>query len=167
MLGSRLRRAFPLAALFAAAALSVGCATAPTTPSAPSRALAEEPLDELDAQDLGAMFAAHRTVPDVELSGPLGSETNPIRAKGPDGQRDYLARLRCASGRAPEFERAGSMGVGPYGKIVDLYTLHCENGPVRQVTMDMYHCVEETRAIDGFEIVERVVPIPNFGGCPK
>lgn len=167
MLGSRLRRVVPLATLFAVSALSAGCATAPTTPSAPSRALAEAPLDDLDALDLGAMFAAHRTVPDVELSGPLGSETNPIRAKGPDGQRDYLARLRCDDGRAPEFERAGSMGVGPYGKIVDLYTLHCRKGPVRQVTMDMYHCVEEARAIDGFEIVERVIPIPNFGGCPE
>ncbi len=89
------------------------------------------------------------------------------RNEGVFGQRDYLARLRCKNGRAPEFERAESIGTGPYGKILDLYTLHCENGPVRQVAMDLYHCVEETRPIEGFEIVERVVPIPNFGGCPE
>lgn len=157
----RPRIAARMAAFFAIAALLVGCATAPKTSS-------RVPIGgHIDDFDLGAMMAAHRTIPDAKLSGPLGSETNPIRAKGPQGQRDYLARLRCANGRAPEFERAGSMGLGPYDKIVDLYTLHCENGPVRQITMDMYHCVEETRPIEGFEIVERVIPIPNFGGCPE
>ncbi len=151
------RTASRAAVLFAIAALSVGCSTAPKTP----RAAPDETFD------LAAMMAAHRTVPDAKLSGPLGSESNPIRAKGPQGQRDYLARLRCSNGRAPQFERDGSIGLGPYGKMVDLYSLHCENGPVQQVTMDMYHCVEETRPIEGFEIVERVIPIPNFGGCPE
>ncbi|MBP6749521.1 MAG: hypothetical protein KA144_07780 [Xanthomonadaceae bacterium] len=150
-----------MAVCFAIAALSAGCAAAPKTSE---RAPADGGYDDFD---LGAMMAAHRTVPDAKLSGTLGSETNPIRARGPQGQRDYLARLRCANGRAPEFERGGSLGLGPYDRIVDLFTLHCENGPVRQVTMDMYHCVEETRPIEGFEIVERVIPIANFGGCPE
>jgi hypothetical protein len=134
-----------------------GCASTPQS----SRSLA---FDDLDIE---SMVLAHRTVPDVKLSGPLGERENPVRAKGVLGQRDYLARLRCKNGRAPEFERAGSIGLGPYGKILDLYTLHCENGPVQQVAMDLYHCVEEIRPIEGFEIVERVVPIPNFGGCPE
>lgn len=158
---SAARTAARMAVFFAIAALSAGCASAPR---APERAPTGDGFDDFD---LGAMMAAHRNVPDAKLSGPLGSESNPIRAKGPQGQRDYLARLRCANGRAPEFERGGSLGLGPYDRIVDLFTLHCENGPVRQVTMDMYHCVEETRPIEGFEIVERVIPIANFGGCPE
>lgn len=113
------------------------------------------------------MMAAHRSVPDAKLSGPLGGRENPVRAKGVHGQRDYLARLRCQSGRAPEFDRAGSIGLGPYGKILDLYTVHCASGPVTQIVMDLYHCVEETRPVEGFDIVERVIPIPNFGGCPE
>jgi hypothetical protein len=137
--------------------LLVGCASTP-----------QSSRSALDGDfDLESMTLAHRTVPDAKLSGPLGGRENPIRAKGVLGQRDYLARLRCKNGRAPEFERAASIGIGPYGKILDLYTLHCENGPVQQVAMDLYHCVEETRPIDGFEIVERVVPIQNFGGCPE
>jgi hypothetical protein len=138
-------------------ALLAGCASTPQ----PSR---DDTLGDLDIE---SMALAHRSVPDATLSGPLGGRENPVRAKGVFGQRDYLARLRCKNGRAPEFERAGSIGTGPYGKILDLYTLHCENGPVQQVAMDLYHCVEETRPIEGFEIVERVVPIPNFGGCPE
>lgn len=137
-------------------ALLAGCASVPKSSESASEDV-----------DLESMMRAHRTVPDATLSGPLGGRDNPVRAKGPHGQRDYLARLRCKNGRAPAFERAGSIGVGPYDKIVDLYTLHCENGPVQQVVMDLYHCVEETRPIEGFEIVERVVPIPNFGGCPE
>lgn len=144
-----------LASLPILLAVLAGCASAPKS--------SDLGLEDLD---LESMMLAHRTVPDAKLSGPLGSEGNPVRVKGVHGQWDYLARLRCANGRAPEFERAGSVGLGPYGKIVDLYTVHCENGPVRQVVMDLYHCVEETRPIEGFEIVERVVPIPNFGGCP-
>jgi hypothetical protein len=139
--------------------LIAGCISTPKS-SEPVR------TDDMDI-DFESMIRAHRTVPDVKLNGPLGTRENPIRAKGVHGQRDYLARLRCKSSRAPEFERAGSAGLGPYGKIIDLYTLHCENGPVQQVVMDLYHCVEETRPIEGFEIVERVIPIPNFGGCPE
>jgi hypothetical protein len=151
---SRVHAAF---VLVACVVMLTGCA---------STAASLEPTSKNDL-DLGAMVRAHRTVPDVKLSGPLGGPENPIRAKGVQGQHDYLARLRCKNGRAPKFERAGSIGLGPYGKIVDLYTLHCENGPVQQVVMDLYHCIEETRPIEGFEIVERVIPIPNFGGCPE
>ncbi len=137
--------------------LLVGCASSPQS----SRSVLDGDFD------LESMTLAHRTVPDAKLSGPLGGRENPVCTKGVLGQRDYLARLRCKNGRAPEFERAASIGIGPYGKILDLYTLHCENGPVQQVAMDLYHCIEETRPIEGFEIVERVVPIPNFGGCPE
>jgi hypothetical protein len=152
------------AAAFTLIALLAGCATAPRSPKAAPSAQAAASEESFD---LEAMMAPHRTVPNAKLSGSLGSERNPIRAKGPHGQRDYLARLRCKNGRAPEFDRAGSIGIGPYGKMLDLYTLHCENGPVQQVVMDLYHCIEESRPIEGFEIVERVIPIPNFKGCPE
>lgn len=131
--------------------LAAGCASGP----APSSGRV----------DLARMMALHQDIPDVALEGPLGSRGNPIRANGAHGQRDYLARLRCGDGRAPRFDRIGSIGIGPYGKMLDDYRVQCEGAPQRIVTMDLYHCVEETRAIDGFEIVARVVPIPRFGSC--
>lgn len=116
--------------------------------------------------DIDRMMATHATVPDVKLEGPLGGQRNPVRANGPQGQRDYLARLRCADGLAPSYQRVGSIGIGPYGKMLDGYTVQCRGEDPVTVTMDMYHCVEETRPIPGMELTERVIPIPTFGACP-
>lgn len=87
---------------------------------------------------------------------PLGSEKNPVRAEMPPGERAYLARLRCSDGKAPAFERIGSFGSGPYGNILDGYTVNCGNAAPGQVQvfMDMYHRGHvETRAVPGFTIV--------------
>ena len=75
----------------------------------------------------------------------------------PPGQRAYLARLRCSDGTAPAFQRRGSMGIGPYGAIVDLYDLKCAAGTpaTAAVYMDMYHDHVEDRAVPGFSIVGR------------
>jgi hypothetical protein len=87
---------------------------------------------------------------------PLGSEGNPVRADMPAGQRAYLARLRCSDGRAPAFQRIGSMGAGPYGSIVDGYQVDCAGAsPASSVVyMDMYHPGHaEAAAVPGFTIV--------------
>lgn len=82
---------------------------------------------------------------------PLGSKDNPVRADGPAGQRAYLDRLRCDEGRKPTYFRAGSVGSGPFGYIVDAYQVKCP-GAAAEVTiyMDMYHDYEEGAPVPGF-----------------
>lgn len=87
---------------------------------------------------------------------PLGSDDNPVRADMPPGQRAYLSRLRCGDGRAPAFNRIGSMGAGPYGSIIDAYQVDCAGAsPASSVVhMDMYHPgYSEAAAVPGFTIV--------------
>lgn len=87
---------------------------------------------------------------------PFGSVQNPVRADGPQGQRAYLQRLRCEDGTAPRFERRGSAGTGPYGTILDIYSVVCAGAgmvPVHLVYIDMYHDYIEAAPIPGFTIV--------------
>lgn len=91
-----------------------------------------------------------------QASKPFGSAENPVRADMPVGQRAYLSRLRCANGRAPTFERMGSFGAGPYGSIIDGYSVSCGGSTPAQseVYMDMYHAGHvEAAAVPGFTIV--------------
>jgi hypothetical protein len=85
---------------------------------------------------------------------PLGSAENPVRCDRPDGERAYLQRLRCAGGEAPTFARVGSTGAGPYGTVLDVYSLRCPGAPAPvSVFMDMYHeGFVEQRALPGFSI---------------
>jgi hypothetical protein len=86
---------------------------------------------------------------------PLGSKENPIRSDMPAGERAYLERLRCSDGNAPAFERAGSVGTGPYGGILDLYNLRCLSGQpaTSSVYVDMYHSnYAEDEPVPGFTI---------------
>lgn len=88
---------------------------------------------------------------------PLGSEENPVRADMPKGQRAYLNRLRCENGKAPSYSRVGSLGVGPFGRIVDGYEVICKGSAPAKTTivMDMYHKgYAETEAVPGFTIEE-------------
>jgi hypothetical protein len=86
---------------------------------------------------------------------PLGSERNPVRVSDPGGERAYLGRLRCSDGSAPQFERGGSVGIGPFGNILDVYGVRCATGtpPSSSVYMDMYHRHVEPRPVAGFTIV--------------
>ena len=86
---------------------------------------------------------------------PLGSEANPVRASMPPGERAYIARLRCSDGRAPEIVSRGSTDVGPFGNILDLYSVRCASGTpaTAEIYIDMYHDHVETRAVSGFTIV--------------
>jgi hypothetical protein len=85
---------------------------------------------------------------------PLGSDKNPVRENGPTGQRAYLGKLRCADGTAPAFTRAGSVGEGVFGFIVDLYKVTCPGNDPIDVPIDMYHDGGETRPVPGFTIAD-------------
>jgi hypothetical protein len=82
---------------------------------------------------------------------PLGTKENPVRAAGPQGQRDYLARLRCPDGRAPQFQRTFSAGIGPFGRIIDGYAVTC-GAERRELFLDMYHDHVENAPVPGYTI---------------
>lgn len=86
-----------------------------------------------------------------EISGPLGSWDNPVKSRGPSGERAYIRQLKCSDGETPKFHRLGSTGVGPYGNILDIYELSCEEKKFN-IYMDMYHCCREKRPVPGFTI---------------
>lgn len=86
-------------------------------------------------------------------SHPLGFSKNPVRADSPPGERAYLRRLRCADGTPPSFERQGSSGIGPFGRIMDIYRARCAGGEPAAIYMDMYHKgAVEARPVAGFTI---------------
>jgi len=83
---------------------------------------------------------------------PLGSPENPVRSDGPTAQRDYLARLRCPDGKAPQHRRTGNVGYGIYGYHLDRYEVTC-GGDTSLVYMDLYHPgFIERAAVPGFEL---------------
>ena len=83
---------------------------------------------------------------------PLGSLRNPVRVGGPEGERAYLARLRCADGSAPEVGERAEAGVGAFGTVVAGYALSC-NGTSATIVFDMYHAEHvENRAPAGFTV---------------
>lgn len=82
---------------------------------------------------------------------PLGSEENPVRASGAAGQRAYLSRLNCPAGGKPAFHRLGSVGIGIYGYIMDIYALQCPGGAEFTAYMDLYH--------SGYQEAQ---PLPDF-----
>jgi hypothetical protein len=90
---------------------------------------------------------------------PLGSAKNPVRVSMPIGQQEYLSRLVCENGEpVSAFSRDGSVGTGPYGSIMDRYTVICDTnqGAVEHsVYMDMYHPDNtETRPAAGFKALK-------------
>jgi len=120
--------------------------------------------DDKVAAMIGRMMAGESALQGAELdealakaaSHPLGSMKNPVRASMPPGERDYLARLRCPDGAAPAYDRQGSGGAGPYGNIVDFYTVSCKGAEAVRVAMDMYHAAYvEERPVPGFTIEPR------------
>lgn len=83
---------------------------------------------------------------------PLGSRDNPVRVGGPDGERAYLARLRCADGSPPRVGTRMEAGVGAFGTVIAAYPVRCGGGETR-VAFDMYHEEHvETRAPAGFTL---------------
>lgn len=131
---------------FAATLLISGCASGTAMPDDPfAEMFSGVPAERADR--IAAGLTGH----------PLGSEANPVRVNMPPGQRDYLSRLRCSDNRAPQFERIGSMGMGPYGQIVDGYDVQCPGSSPDKTTLylDMYHpTYVETQAPPGFTLVQ-------------
>ena len=83
---------------------------------------------------------------------PLGSQENPVRVAGPEGERAYLARLHCADGTAARVGARHDAGVGPYGSVVGAYDVICPSGAGR-IVFDMYQEEhQETRAPAGFTL---------------
>ena len=105
-------------------------------------------LERPSAEDIAARIAQADQYP-------LGSADNPVRTPRMFGQQDYLSRLRCGDGTSPSWERRGSIGLGPFGTIVDRYALICGDDPEPKfLHLDMYHNNHvERRAPDGFDIV--------------
>jgi hypothetical protein len=104
-----------------------------------------------DQDDIAAAVAAAQ-------AHPLGTMENPVRVGGPEGERAYIARLRCANGEAPRIGQRGSAGIGAFGSIVDVFPLDCgAAAPGRfSLVMDMYHDEHvETRAPAGFTLAPR------------
>lgn len=96
---------------------------------------------------------------------PLGSEKNPVRADAASGQRAYLNRLRCADGSSPNYSRDGNVGAGPYGYIVDLYSVDCGDADpgATKIYMDLYHGgYAEQELVDGFYFEDQLPSAPSI-----
>ena len=117
--------------------------------------------DEASMRELMRELGAAPSDPELEAAvaaaaqHPLGTIRNPVRVGGPEGERAYIARLRCAGGARPSVGPRASAGVGAFGTIVDVYPLDCgAAAPGRfDLIMDMYHDEHrEDRAPAGFSI---------------
>ena len=86
---------------------------------------------------------------------PLGSDQNPAQAKGPVGQRAYLARLRCSNGKAPRVLGRMVGPPSPFNAVTDHYGPQCDRAKPVTVSIDMYHDWVEDRAVPGFTIIAR------------
>jgi hypothetical protein len=89
---------------------------------------------------------------------PLGSEANPVRVSGVEGEHAYIRRLRCADGSRPRVGQRANVGIGVFGSIVDVWPLDCgDAAPGRfSLALDMYHDnYEETQAPAGFSLDPR------------
>jgi hypothetical protein len=143
----------PTLAAALAAALALAAQTTAMPPIGQRTATPQQLLAQSAAGDVEAEIAAQA---DAAAAYPLGTAENPVRVGGPDGERTYLARLRCANGRAPQIGERREAGVGAYGSVVAAFALDCGSAaPGRaSVVMDMYHEEHrETRAPAGFTLV--------------
>lgn len=83
---------------------------------------------------------------------PLGTIENPVRVGGPEGERAYLGRLRCADGATPAIGERSTVGVGAFGSVVAGFDVAC-GSERRRIVFDMYHEEHvETRAPAGFTL---------------
>jgi len=125
-----------------AAAQDLGARTASPQSHLPAAGLAP------GQDDLAAAIAAAE-------AHPLGSLQNPIRVGGPEGERAYLFRLRCADGGSPRIGERGDGGVDAFGTLASVYPVTCAAGTV-QLHFDMYHEEHvEDRAPAGFTVAPR------------
>lgn len=140
---------FVMALLFSLAA----CANKPTTTEKESKG--REPTDAELAQVLMLLGQSQKVDTSKADKFPLGSQENPVRVGGPEGQRNYLSRLVCDNNeQVSAYDRLGSSDIGPFGGVMDIYEVICDTdkGVVKhEVFLDMYHhTYTETRPAAGF-----------------
>lgn len=126
-------------------------AGAPVVAQAPTKGgeLERQPYES----DIGYELRKMGERPPGRPSGELGGKNRPVRCAEPRGEQQYLARLRDASGKPVQFRRRGSMGVGVYGHILDLYEIRASDGKQGEVYMDMYYTkLVDEKAIPGFTL---------------
>jgi len=114
------------------------------------------------------LASAQAAVAGSDSTLPLGSFQNPVLTRGPSGQAEYIARMRCPDGSAVRVLRRGSTGGGPHGHIIDGYQLRCEAlGTNHLVHMDMYHGEgdRERRPVAPFTVLQEH-PARLAEGCP-
>jgi hypothetical protein len=56
---------------------------------------------------------------------PIGTLQNPVRVAGPEGERAYLARLRCTDGSIPRVGAQRPGGTDAFGNVADLAPVDC------------------------------------------
>lgn len=125
---------------------------------APIAALAATPRETM--VQLGVAPSDEEVARAVERArgAPLGSEANPVRVSGVEGEHAYIRRLRCADGNQPRVGQRANVGIGVFGSIVDVWPLDCgDAAPGRfNLALDMYHDDhEETQAPAGFSLEPR------------
>jgi hypothetical protein len=139
--------------IIALAALAVPAAAADKLgkrTAAPEQALAGIGEGTSDAALAQAIAAA--------AAFPLGTLQNPVRVGGPEGERAYVARLRCADGKEPRIGASRPGGVGAFGSVVDLVPLDCGGAAPGRVDLmvDLYFEEQaETRPPAGFTSAAR------------
>jgi hypothetical protein len=112
----------------------------------------------LSALQLGPDAGGEEAAVAAAAAFPLGSAQNPVRVGGPEGERAYLARLRCGNGAAPAIGQRTDGGVGAFGSVVNAYTVDCgAAAPGRTIlSIDIYHEEHrEDRAPAGLTILGR------------
>ena len=124
-------------------AIAVALLGAFASPAAakPPREQSPAPRELLDSVGQGSSDAEIAAVAAAAAQFPLGTRENPVRVGGPEGERAYLGRLRCANGSTPKVGPRMEAGVGAYGSIVGAYALDCgAAAPGRtNLVMDRYH----------------------------
>jgi hypothetical protein len=134
-----------LAAAAPASAQKLGARTAP-------------PEQSMAGIGEGSSDAEYQREVEAAAAFPLGSLRNPVRVAGPEGERAYLARLRCADGAMPRIGVPRPGGAGGFGNVVDIVPLDCgAAAPGRaEILLDMWHEEHvETAAPSGFAIARR------------
>lgn len=124
----------------------------------PAAAQAATPREMM--QQLGAAPSDEEVARAVEQARehPLGTERNPVRVSGVEGEHAYIRRLRCGDGSRPRVGQRANVGVGVFGSIVDVWPLDCgDAAPGRfALALDMYHDNhDETQAPAGFTLEPR------------
>ena len=121
----------------------------------PPREESPAPRDLVESIGSGNTDAALEAAISAAAAHPLGTLANPIRVAGPEGERAYLARLRCADGRAPAIGAKAAAGVGAYGSLVDAWPVDCGAAAPGKLSLvlDKYHEEHpERNAPAGFQL---------------